>query len=425
LFNIYGQNEHVALLNASNHRIFLDEFCRNQEILAGLSRAYSRLKTALKELEELKEKNEKAAETIDFLLFRIAEIDGLKMQEGDEEKLVQRVKILSSAEGILTRSNSLINDFYQGDRSVYNTIAKNIDKLRYLQEIYPEIKDLNEEVHRFYNLLPELSSTLTNIVGNVEYNEDELNRAGDKLVKLKQLKNKYHLDFDQLLVKLADLKKERDQLLNMDYSIKDKEDEVGRCFDEYRQANLTLRQRRGKKIVKLSATIAKELSKLEMPKAQFEVRLEESEPTLQNISEKGTDSVEFYFSSNPGQAPGPIKSIASGGELSRLMLVLKSLLNKALHATYIFDEVDTGIGGKTAEFVGEKLKRISDGNQVICISHLPQIASFADTHFHITKEFKKGETFSSVRELSEPERVDEIGRMMVGSALNGDVLKAA
>ena len=162
-----------------------------------------------------------------------------------------------------------------------------------------------------------------------------------------------------------------------------------------------------------------------MKKARFLVHVEENEPNLSNISEKGSDDLEFYFSSNPGQKPGRIRDIASGGELSRLMLVLKSILNTDLHATYIFDEIDSGIGGKTAEFVGEKLKRISENNQVICISHLPQIASFAGTHFLISKEFKKGETFSYVEELSDQERAEEIGRLMVGSVVNGDVLKAA
>ncbi|MCP5053255.1 MAG: DNA repair protein RecN, partial [bacterium] len=171
--------------------------------------------------------------------------------------------------------------------------------------------------------------------------------------------------------------------------------------------------------------IEKELVKLEMPKAQFQVVIEENEPAIGNITDKGTDKVEFYFSSNPGQPPGRIKDIASGGELSRLMLVLKAVLNDSEESTYIFDEIDAGIGGKTAEFVGEKLKRIAASNQVICISHLPQIASFADNHFLVTKEFKKNRTFSYVKELSHDDKVKEIGRLMVGSDVSGAALEAA
>jgi DNA repair protein RecN (Recombination protein N) len=425
LFNIYGQNEHVFLLNPSNHRLFLDEFCQNQNLLNRLLERYGHLKKAIDQLEGLKKTRENAAEKLDYINFQILEIESLKMEPGDDVKLEQRLKILSSAEEILSKSSILIRDFYQSDNSMYNTIAENLKNLIYLQEIYPELISMNEEVNRFYNLLPELSSTLSNIVGHVEYNEEELNQCEEKLLKLNRLKSKYKVNFVQLLQKLEELKRERELLSNMDFSIKDKQIEVDKQFEAYIKLNQQLREKRKKKAGELSAIIKKELAKLEMKKARFLVHIEENEPDLTNIAEKGTDNLEFYFTSNPGQKPGRIREIASGGELSRLMLVLKSILNTDLQATYIFDEIDSGIGGKTAEFVGEKLKRISKNNQVICISHLPQIASFADTHFLITKEFKIGETFSYVKELSDQERTEEIGRLMVGSVVNGDVLKAA
>ncbi len=425
LFNIYGQNEHVFLLNPSNHRLFLDEFCQNQNLLNLLSEKYGRLKKAIDQLVELKNTRESAADKLDYINFQISEIESLEMEPGDDVKLEKRLKILSSAEEILSKSNILIRNFYQSDNSTYNIIAENLKNLTYLQDIYPELVSMNEEMNRFYNLLPELSSTLSNIVGHIEYNEEELNQCEEKLLKLNRLKSKYKVDFRQLLQKSEELKSEREILANMDFSIKDKQKEVDKQFEEYKKINRQIRENRKKKAGELSAIIKKELAKLEMKKARFLVHVEENEPNLSNISEKGSDDLEFYFSSNPGQKPGRIRDIASGGELSRLMLVLKSILNTDLHATYIFDEIDSGIGGKTAEFVGEKLKRISENNQVICISHLPQIASFAGTHFLISKEFKKGETFSYVEELSDQERAEEIGRLMVGSVVNGDVLKAA
>ena len=153
--------------------------------------------------------------------------------------------------------------------------------------------------------------------------------------------------------------------------------------------------------------------------------MSENEPVIGNISERGTDNCEFYFSANPGQQPGSLKNIISGGELSRLMLVLKSIVRDKAATTFIFDEIDSGIGGKTAEFVGEKLKTIAQETQVICISHLPQIASFATNHFRISKEFKENMTFSHVAELKDEEKVNEIARLMAGSAVNDDVLNAA
>lgn len=428
LFNIYGQNEHVFLLNPANHRVFLDEFCRNHKLLERLKESYDRLKKVICELDVLKKNSDTAAEKLDFIRFQVSEIEALDMGPGDDVELEQQVKILSSAEEILTKSGALLGALYQDDGSVYSTIAENLENLEFLQEIYPELAPMKDEVNKFHDLIQELSSTISHLTGKVEYNEDELNRCQEKQAKLNGMKSKYKVTFEQLLQKLDALKEEKDALSNMNFSIRDKHKEVEKEFEEYRALNLQLREGRKKKAGELSAVVRAELAKLEMKNAGFFVQVEESEPDLSDIgsiTDKGTDHLEFYFSSNPGQKPGRIREVASGGELSRLMLVLKSIIDTDEHSTYIFDEIDTGIGGKTAEFVGEKLRRISRRNQVICISHLPQIASFADSHFSITKEFKKGETFSYVRELSDDERVGEIGRLMVGSDVNQDVLKAA
>jgi len=423
--NIYGQNDHTFLLNPANHRLFLDEYCRNQECLARLSAVYERLKVAGKELDELRQKSKTAAEKLDFIDFQIIEIDSLKLERGDDERLEQRVKILSSAEEILSRSDRLLKDFYHQDDSLYNKIASNLKNLDFLMGIYPDLTEQVTEINRFYGLLPELSATLSGLASRIEYSEEELNSLNNQSMKLNRLKDKYKMNLDQLLDRLEELKKERQLLGNMDFSIRDKQDEIDRLLTEYREINASLRERRKSGAPGLSTAIEKELARLEMKNARFLVQFEEIEPVLDTVSDKGTDRVEFYFSSNPGQKPGQIKNVASGGELSRLMLVLKSMIRDESFATYIFDEIDSGIGGKTAEFVGEKLKRIAGANQVICISHLPQIASFADRHFLITKEFRDNATFSQVTQLSGADQVREIGRLMVGSGVNEDVLKAA
>jgi DNA repair protein RecN (Recombination protein N) len=425
LLNIYGQNEHVFLLNSSNHLGFLDEFCRISDLLDRLGKCFRELKTLIAQLDTLKEKGEKATESLDFISFQINEIDGLKMEEGDDEALEQRLKVLSSAEEILSRAHQLSDEFYQSDNSLYNVIAENTKNIEFLKGIYPELQNAGEEIERFYNLLPDFSNTLSHIIGSVDYSEDELNDVENKLLQLNRLKTKYKMNLSQLLKKRDDLVKERNLLADMDFSISEKMKEINKSVASYQALNRQIRERRTKKGRELSKLIESELKKLEMSKAHFLVKIDEVEPDMNTLSEKGTDKIEFYFSSNPGQEPGRIKDIASGGELSRLMLVLKSIIRDNAESTFIFDEVDTGIGGKTAEFVGEKLRSISRNHQVICISHLPQIASFADSHFLVSKEFKKNRTFSSVRELSEEERASEIGRLMVGSNVNGDVLKAA
>lgn len=425
LINIYGQNEHVFLLNTSNHRVFLDTFSKNNELLIKIEEVSKQLKRLLKDLNELKEKNKQVNEKTDFINFQISEIENLNMEKGDDKKFEHKLKIFSSAEEILLKSDQIIDRFYQNESSIYNAIAENLNNIEYLNEIYPELLPFKNEINKLYDLIPELSSTLSDVKGHVEYNENELNEIEEKLMRLNRLKTKYRLNLEELIEKLENLKVERDQLLNMEFSIKDKEKEINKLFLKYIELNSELRNVRQKNACKLSSIVERELCQLAMEKAKFIVKFDKIEPDVNNFSENGTDKIEFYFTSNPGIKPANIKDVISGGELSRLMLVLKSIIDDEQSSTYIFDEIDTGIGGKTAEFVGRKLRKISQMNQVICISHLPQIASYADKHFLITKEFKEDKTYSFTKELNDKGKIEEIARLMAGSAINENVLKAA
>jgi DNA repair protein RecN (Recombination protein N) len=408
--NIYGQRDHVFLLNTANHQVYLDQFAQAGGLLEELAGKCRRVRSLQSRWNELQAKNRQAQERLDYLGFQLQEIDQLGLKPGDEAQWQERLKILSSAETILGKADALVEDYYQKDDSVYNLLARSLPAAEYLGSMFPEFARLREEIDRFYNVLPEISALLSSLAGKVEFNEDELNETSEKLAKLERLKAKHKLDLEGLLAKAAQLRAERDELLNLHFSLSDTEKEIAQALAEYKALLGQLRQGRQLAAKKLGALVVKELALLEMAKARFE---------------GGTDRIEFYFSSNPGQPPGRLKDVASGGELSRLMLVLKSIGNDESGATFIFDEIDSGIGGKTAEFVGEKLRKIAARNQVICISHLPQIARFADRHFLIRKEIRDNQTYSSAVVLEEGERVREIARLMAGSTINADVLKAA
>jgi DNA repair protein RecN (Recombination protein N) len=425
LLNIYGQNEHIFLLQTGNHRVYLDRFSGNGEYLDQLSRATIALKELIRKLNDLKSRMEQLKEKLELIEFQINEIENLRMGRGEDQTLLQRQKILGHSEEILSRSQNLVQEWYQNENSIYNQISQSLKDLAYLKNIYPELVGFEKEITNFYNTVPEFSSLLSSIQSGVEYNEEELNEIQDRLAKLNRLKSKHDLDLDGLIDKCEVLKKERESLLGIEISLNDTRDELDLLLKSYKEIHLKIRQNRRKKAGELSRLVEKELSQLEMKRAQFTVDFEEIEPDFENFSDKGTDKMEFYFSSNPGQQPGKIKDVISGGELSRLMLVLKSIVEDEAFSTYIFDEIDSGIGGKTAQFVGEKLKRISRSNQVICISHLPQIASLADRHFLIQKEFRNNQTFSFTRELSGEETVEEIARLMAGRDINENVLAAA
>ncbi len=425
LLNIYGQKDHIFLLNTANHQIFLDRFAQHGGLLTALAEKCRSLRGLQARRNELQAKYGQAREKIDYIDFQLHEIESLDLHPGDEQVWQERLKILAAAESILEKSEILIQDFYQNDQSVYNLLARDLAAAAYLGSLFPEFDHLKDEIDRFFNLLPEISGFLSNLAGKVDYNENELNEISEKLSRLEKLKAKHKLSLEQLLEKYKYMRQERDELLNLNFSLTDIEKEIACELAEYKILLAQIRESRRKNASKLSTLIIKELSFLEMEKARFEVRIEENEPNPENINETGPDKIEFYFSSNPGQTLGRLKDVASGGELSRLMLVLKSISGDESGATFIFDEIDSGIGGKTAEFVGEKLRKISAQNQVISISHLPQIARFADRHFLINKEFKNNQTYSTATVLENSARVREIARLMAGSAINADVLKAA
>jgi DNA repair protein RecN (Recombination protein N) len=425
LLNIYGQKDHVFLLNTANHQVFLDQFAQHGVLLKEMAEKCRIIRGLQTRRNELQAKNMQAREKIDYMNFQLNEIENINLRQGDEQLLQERLKILAAAESILEKSDILIQDFYQKDQSVYNLLARDLAAAAYLESLFPEFSHWKDEIDRFFNLLPEISSFLNTLAGKVDYNENELNEISEKLSRLEKLKAKHKLTLEQLLDKYKQMRQERDELLNLNFSLNDIGKEINRELVDYKILLERLRQSRQKNALKLSARIVKELSWLEMEKARFEVRNEENEPSPENISETGPDKIEFYFSSNPGQPLGRLKDVASGGELSRLMLVLKSISSDESGTTFIFDEIDSGIGGKTAEFVGEKLRKISAQNQVITISHLPQIARFADRHFLINKEFKNNQTYSTATVLENSARVREIARLMAGSAINADVLKAA
>jgi DNA repair protein RecN (Recombination protein N) len=425
LLNIYGQRDHAFLLDTANHQLFLDQFSGSGEVLAQLAMACQRVRALQSRRLELLEKRKQSNERLEYLLFQLQEIDQLGLKPGDETQWQERLRLLASAETILEKSDALEQDFYQKDDSIYNLIARSLAAADYLKGLFPDFSHFQEEIDRFYGMLPELSAYLNSLAAKVEFNEGELNEVSEKLSRLERLKSKHKLPLEGLLAKAEQLRGERDELLNLDFSLGDVEKEIAAGLAEYRALMARLRQGRQAGAKKLGALVVRELALLEMAKARFEARCQENEPDAGNVAEDGTDKVEFYFSSNPGQPPGRLKDVASGGELSRLMLVLKSIGSDDSPATFIFDEIDAGIGGKTAEFVGEKLRQIAARHQVICISHLPQIARFADRHFLIRKEFRAGQTFSSAAVLEGSERVREIARLMAGSAINADVLKAA
>ena len=426
LVNIYGQNEHLFLLNPNNHVKILDQFSKLNTKTEELKEIVLKINSILKNKRNLEREKENSDEKLDYINFQINEFETLGFNDKEIDDIENKYKILSSSEEILNKIKKTLVDFYESENSVYSLLSRNFEEIQYLSNIYNEISEYKEEIERISEMISDFSNILIQKRDEMDFDIQESSLIEEKYSLLSRLKVKHKTDYEGLKKKYEELINERNNLINIDYKLNDINKELNNWFEKYKKINSEIRKIRINKSKTFSKLIGNELKKLEMNNARFKVNIVKKEPDINNLSERGSDEIEFLFSSNPGIECGKIKDIASGGELSRLMLVIKSITGDNTNdITFIFDEIDTGIGGKTAEFVGEKLKSISESNQVICISHLPQIASFADNHFLIEKYFKDNQTFTKIRELNDSSRIKEIARLMAGSAVNESVLSAA
>jgi len=423
--SIYGQRDHTQLLAVGNHAAFLDLAAGTGPLLLRLASQYTELRRLIEARSALVAKNQVAAERLDYIAFQLDEIDRLGLPRGGEAELEERARLLGAAEEIARRARELNETFYLGEESIHARLSGHLHDLDFLRELKPDFASLAEACQQFHALIPELARQLGALGEESVGEEGELDDIQAKLLRLGKLKSKHQTDLDGLLDLADRLREEHKTLSGLTWSIRDLDRDIAAALDAYAKTQQEIRALREKGGGALRRQVERELARLGMKHAAFPVQVTQIEPTLENIGERGSDRVEFLFSSNPGQPPGPLAEVASGGEMSRLMLVLKSLHSSETDATFIFDEIDAGVGGRTAEFVGEKLRQIAGGNQVICISHLPQIASFADRHFLIRKEFRDGQTFSSARPLEGEARVHELARLMAGSVVSDDILAAA
>jgi len=426
LFTIYGQNEHLALLQPARQRDLLDACGAHTPLLEELARLSRELARLQGEMNELRARRAQVEERRDFLAFQVAEVDELDLDAEGAEDLRRRLEILRSAEEILLRSVRLQELSTQAEDSIHSRLDRVLRDLDWLERLYPELGTLREQVALSQELMNELSFALARQTGGVECDPEEMDRVQSQLSRLERLERKHRCPWPQILDLRQGWARDLASLEDMDSTLERLERETSDLFKAYQAVHERLRAQRKATAQDLSVRVEEALRGLEMPRARFRVEVEDGAPGPGNTPACGADRVLFLFSSNPGQDPAPLREVASGGELSRLMLVLKSLGDgEGGEETYIFDEVDTGIGGRTAASVGERLAAIAQRAQVLCISHLPQIAAHARRHYLIRKEYGEDETFSTPILLEGEDRVRELARLMSGRDDDPGLLEAA
>jgi DNA repair protein RecN (Recombination protein N) len=435
LADLHGQHEHQSLLNVGRHIEYLDDYGDLNDLLASASQNFYRLKEKQKELEELEKSKKQDQERKALYDFQIKEIEKADLSLGEEEKLIQDKKILENIEELYQLSSSIYQNLHEGEGSIQERLAISSKEIKKGKELDSRLKEPAESLDSCLIQLQELSRFLEGYKDSLEFDPEKLEMIRERLNLINTLKKKYGNTIDEILTYAQKIKEDLNKIENKDQIINGLKEEIKRLSGAFKKDCLLLSQKRKTKAIVLAKKIQTTLSGLGMNKTKFNVKItsQEDENGLLEIDgkryfadEKGMDQVEFFVSPNPGEELKPLAKIASGGEISRIMLALKSILAKADQvSTMIFDEIDVGIGGEVASAVGKSLKNLASSHQVIVITHLQQIASQADHHFKVFKESSKGRTVTQIKKLKEEERVKEIARMISGEKISELTLKQA
>jgi len=428
LADLHGQHEHQSLLDSREHLTYLDNYSEVGDLLARVGNDYSKLKKKLEGLEELKRIDKVSREKKELYQFQLNEITRAGLSVEEEEKLSTEKKILENSEALFQIASMVFQELYDIDGSIIERLSLTKKELEKGGEYDPRLKDHIENLDSAILQLNDSSRFLQGYKDSLNFDPEKLEEIRERLNLINSLKKKYGQSIEEVLSYADKIKVDLEKIENRDELIQKTEQEIEDLKETLKTDSMLLSDKRKEKGNELSKKIKKELSFLGMERCDFEVKIswrEEENGLLEinskryYVDEKGMDQVEFYVSPNPGEELKPLAKIASGGEISRIMLALKSVLAKSDQIpTMIFDEVDVGIGGEIAEAVGKRMKTLSSTHQIICITHLQQIASQADYHFKVYKEVSKNRTITKIKLLSREERIKEIARMIGGKKIS-------
>ncbi len=435
MVDLHGQHEHQSLLNTERHIDYLDHYGDLSEALSRISEVYRELRDKQKKLEYLRNSRKTDEERRKLYEFQIREIEISNLSASEEEKLLAERKVLENVEFLFELSNNLYRQLYEDDASIVERTVLLSRELKKGTQIDSRLTEMDESLESFVIKLQEISRFIEDYKTRLEFDPQRLETIRERLNLLNGLKRKYTKSIGEILAYREQIKTELEQIVNKDELITSLEIEIKNLSRVWERECILLSQKRKSKALELSKKIEKSLSDLGMDKNKFEIKITQQEDVNGLVeregkryfaSEKGMDGVEFYVSPNPGEELKPLAKIASGGEISRIMLALKSILAKTDQVeSMIFDEIDVGIGGEIASAVGRALKNLGLARQVIVVTHLQQIASQGDHHFKVFKETMKGRTVIRIRKLGKEERIEEIARMISGEKISEVTLKQA
>lgn len=424
LVDIVGQHSHQMLLNRNNHIKLLDSFLskEDKDIKEKLSTLLSQYREIKSKIEKIESDKKETLEKKEFYEYQLEEIEKLKLKDGEDEILEAEYKKVFNAEKIREKVYESLEYLKYDDDSALGFILESIRNIEYLGKYDERYLELAKRMESAYYELEDCVGEIEDISKNIEVTESDLDKIAGRMNTLKRIKEKYKRTLAELIEYREDLKEKLSDMNSGDFKTRELQKELDKIKAEYDKLAEKLSESRKEIALKIEDELLNELKFLNMEDAKLKVQINK----VDRMTNDGYDEIEFFISTNVGQDLKPLNKIASGGEVSRVMLALKVIFSKVDNIPIlIFDEIDTGIGGETVRKIALKLKEIGDSTQIISITHSPVIASKASQQFYIEKYVENSKTISRVKKLSANERIKEIGRMLVGEKINDEVLEIA
>lgn len=434
LVDISGQHEHYSLFDVAQHVGMLDGFADVGALREAMGEAYGRVAELRRALDRIRKGVQERLNRIDFLRFQLSEIDEARLEAGEDDKLKEELDTLKHAEKIVDATRQAASLCYEGNSAAAEQLSEAIDQLGRAAQWAPQLAEMAERLEEARIGVEEVARELATYNRDIDSDPARLDDVVERLELIKRLKRKHGAaDVDMILAKAEDMRAELDELENAEERGGQLEEDLAQARQEALSIAKKLSQKRREAAGRLETQIEAELGDLNMKHTRFVVSFAPAELPAGDLADaeltlgpEGFDQVEFLIAPNAGEEPRPLAKIASGGELSRIMLAFKTVLvERDAVETYVFDEVDTGIGGQTADVVGAKISGTADAHQVLCITHLPQIASRSDHHYLVEKLLEDGRTRSRIRPLDDEERVEELARMLGGTRVTAKTRDAA
>lgn len=423
LINIHGQHDSQALLSPEMHCSYLDRLGNLQDILSQYQIIYKKMCSIKNEINRITMDEEEKSRKIDLLSYQINELEQADIIEDEKEELLKRKAFIQNSENIISAVENTYAAINGGDDfdGIKSMLENAVSQTASVSNIYPEIADISNGLNDMVYQIEEYSDKLREIADSAEYNPMELEQIEDRLDLLYRLGKKYGSDEAEMLAFLEKAKHELEQIELSDENRKKLQEQYNEVKHEAEQLAKELSDKRSQTGKDFAEKVQNELNFLDMPNVKIEISHQ-----LVGLGPDGMDKIEFLIATNAGEPPKPLAKIASGGELSRIMLSIKNILadNDDI-GTMIFDEIDTGISGRAAQKVGIKLRQTAKGRQIICVTHSAQISAQANHHYFIEKHTLNGRTFTKVRKLTYEGRIREIARIISGDSITESVLKNA